>query len=146
MGKLLAIAQREKSKAPMEELVNATVLFDTGIGTDSRGKKQGKRQVTVLVKEAWNQTCNLLSQEIPWTTRRANLLISGLDLQNSTGSQLIIGNVVLEITGELVPCNRMDEQYMGLTNILSTNWRGGVCCKIISEGRITVGDVVKFKQ
>ena len=144
MGKLLAIAQREKTKAPMQEINSTSVLFETGVGSDSRGKKQGKRQVTVLTKEAWDLSCELISQDIPWTTRRANLFISGFNLENSTGKQISIGDLKLEITGELEPCNRMDEQFMGLTSILTPEWRGGVCCKIISEGDISVGDEVLF--
>lgn len=142
MGNLLAIAQREKTKSPMESLRKARISFSNGVGTDSRGKKQGKRQVTVLTSESWDIASTLHGAEIPWTTRRANLLISGFDLENSAGKHLIIGDVKLQITGELEPCNRMDAQFEGLTEILTPNWRGGVCCKIISEGNISVGDNV----
>jgi MOSC domain-containing protein YiiM len=146
MGTLLAIAQRKKTKAPMECLDETTISFSNGVGTDSRGKKQGKRQVTVLTKESWDKASELNGSEIPWTTRRANLLISGFNLENSTGKHLIIGDVKLEITGELEPCKRMDEQVEGLTQILTPYWRGGVCCKIISEGKISIGETVTLTE
>lgn len=144
MGNLLAIAQREKSKSPMEELSTATISFENGVGTDFRGKKRGKRQVTILTQECWNDASRIHGNEIPWTTRRANLFISGFDLENSKGKKIRIGNVELEITGELEPCNRMDAQVSGLTKILTSNWRGGVCCKINTEGDVTVGDEVSL--
>lgn len=142
MGNLLAIAQREKSKSPMDELSTTSISFENGVGTDFRGKKRGKRQVTILTEECWNEASRIHGAEIPWTTRRANLFISGFDLENSKGKKIRIGNVELEITGELEPCNRMDAQVPGLTEILAANWRGGVCCKVISEGTVSVGDAV----
>ncbi len=140
MGKVLGIATRVKTKAPMEVTNTAKVLFETGVGSDSRGLKKGNRQVTVLGIEGWKNACAELNQEIEWTTRRANILVSGIQLKNTTGSLLKLGTCVLEITGELVPCNRMDEQVMGLTQALVPNWNGGVTCKIIEEGEVHIDD------
>lgn len=142
MGTLLDIATREKRRAPMDTHRSASISFENGVGNDSRGKHKGKRQVTVLTQEAWNHACELMSKEMPWTTRRANLFIQGIDLFNSKGKSIKIGNCILEITGELEPCNRMDEQYAGLTAILTPEWRGGVTCKIIQEGVVSQGDEV----
>jgi len=124
----------------MDTCSSAQVLFDKGVGNDSRGLKKGNRQVTVLGLEGWEKACTELSQEINWTTRRANFLVSGIEFENTTGTLLRIGTCLLEITGELVPCNRMDEQVEGLTNALVPNWRGGVTCKMVEEGEVNVGD------
>jgi MOSC domain-containing protein YiiM len=124
---------------------SAKVTFVNGIGYDSRGAMQNNRQITVMTKENWEIICDELQCNIPWTTRRANILIEGLDLKNTTGQQLRIGNFRLEITGETHPCNRMDEQFDGLTNALTPNWRGGVTCKLISEGEIKLGDRVSLE-
>ena len=121
---------------------SAKVSFKNGIGYDSRGAMQNNRQITVMTKENWEIICAELKCEIPWTTRRANILIEGLDLTNTTGRHLQIGDFCLEITGEMHPCNRMDEQFDGLTNALTPNWRGGVTGKLIREGDIKLGDRV----
>lgn len=144
MGKIIGIATREKTKARMDELSAAKVTFAHGVGQDSRGKKQNHRQVTVMSLENWHSTCKELGQEIPWTTRRANILIEGIELKNTTGSHLRIGTTLVEITGELEPCNRMDEQFQGLTQILSSEWRGGVTCRLIEEGEVHVNDKVEL--
>ncbi|MDG1475814.1 MAG: hypothetical protein P8Q14_01575 [Vicingaceae bacterium] len=140
MGKVLGIATRVKTKASMDVCNSAKVLFNTGVGDDSRGLKKGNRQVTVLGLEGWERACSELNQTIPWTTRRANFLVSGIKFENTKGTLLKIGTCLLEITGELVPCNRMDEQTLGLTNVLVPNWRGGVTCKMVEEGVVSVGD------
>ena len=59
------------------------------------------------------------------------------------GRALAHGDLVLEITGECGPCTRMDEQYEGLTAALMADWRGGVTCRVISGGRVAVGDAVE---
>lgn len=124
---------------------SAKVSFKNGIGYDSRGAIQNNRQITVMTKENWEIICTELKSDIAWTTRRANILIEGLDLTNTTGRQLRIGNFCLEITGEMYPCRRMDEQFDGLTNALTPDWRGGVTCKLITEGEIKLGDLVSLE-
>ena len=58
------------------------------------------------------------------------------------GNRLKIGDVLLEITGETDPCFRMDEQQEGLQEALRPHWRGGVTCRVLSEGQIAVGDEI----
>lgn len=144
MGKIIGIATRKKTKAQMDEHSDAVISFQGGVGQDSRGKKQGKRQVTIMTLENWHLTCKELGQEIPWTTRRANILIEGLDLKDKTGQKLRIGTALVEITGELEPCNRMDKQFEGLTQILEKDWRGGVTCKLLEEGQVHLNDEVEL--
>lgn len=146
MGKVIAIATRPKTKAPMETCSSAVVSFDKGVGSDSRGLKRNHRQVTVITIEGWSEACNELNAELPWATRRANILIGGIDLANTKGKFLKVGNFYLEITGELEPCNRMDEQHNGLTNALKANWRGGVTCKLLSEGNVAIDDDVSLLE
>jgi len=125
----------------METFAEAEVRVGTGVGTDSRGSP-GRRQVTVLSHEAWTATCNELNAELPWTLRRANLLVEGLKLKETVGGVLRLGDVTLEITGETDPCFRMDEQHEGLTVALTPDWRGGVICRVVSAGHIRVGDTI----
>jgi MOSC domain-containing protein YiiM len=143
MGEVIGIATRPKKRAPMDVYYAANVTFAKGVGDDSRGKFRNHRQVTVMSKESWDEVCSELDRRLHWATRRANILISGVDLENTVGNYLRIGkDVLLKVTGELEPCNRMDEQHQGLTEALKPNWRGGVCCELISEGEIKERDLV----
>lgn len=144
MGKLTGISRREKKRAPMETLERAEISTETGVARDWRGKP-GRRQVTVISVASWQDACRVLGREIPWTTRRANLLVDGIVLQESTGVILEIGPVRLQVTGELDPCSRMDEQFEGLTEALRPEWRGGVSCTVLAGGPIAVGDAVTMR-
>ena len=137
-GKLVGIAIREKSRATMVELDQVEISTETGVAGDFRGKP-GKRQVTVMSIEQWREACDELGKEIPWTTRRANLLVEGLSLADTNTLTLQIGDVVLKISGETEPCGRMDEQVAGLKQALMPEWRGGVCCRVVHGGRIRPG-------
>ena len=139
MGRLTGIARRDRKRAPMQTLEHAEISIETGVALDSRGKP-GKRQVTVISAEAWRQACRELQKEIPWTTRRANLLVDGVELPGTIGAVLRIGAVRLLITGEVDPCSRMDEQCPGLTNALKPDWRGGVSCTVLQGGSVALGD------
>jgi MOSC domain-containing protein YiiM len=141
MGKLAGIAKREEKRAPMQTLERAEISTETGVALDFRGKP-GARQVTVISARAWRDACNELQQDIPWTTRRANLLVDDFDLPRTIGAVLAVGPVRLRITGEVDPCSRMEEQCPGLRAALQPDWRGGVSCTVLQGGTVTIGDAV----
>lgn len=145
-GTLLGIARREKRRAPMETLEAALVTTESGVENDSRGKPSS-RQVSVLSQHDWHLACAEVSAaSLPWTVRRANLLIEGFDFNESdVGKEIHIGGLVLKINKETDPCFRMDEQCDGLQEALKPDWRGGVCCTVVNDGNITIGDSVDVK-
>ncbi len=145
MGTLIAIARRAKSHVPMEELQSVQIEPGTGLEGDFRGKIKD-RNVSIVSREAWQAACADLGRDLPWTLRRANLLISGLDLQETAGKRLEIGGVLLEITKECDPCGRMEAQQEGLRAALTPGWRGGVLCTVIRGGGVTVGNPVHFAE
>lgn len=141
MGRLIGIARREQKRAEMEVLENAEISEQTGVAKDFRGKP-GKRQVTVISAESWAAACEDLGQQIPWTTRRANLLVEDARLPQRTGDVIEIGIVRLLVTMEVDPCSRMEEQYEGLRAALMPDWRGGVACTVLKGGSVRLGDEV----
>ena len=86
MAQLLGIATRSKKRAAMELFDVAEITLEKGVGDDFRGKP-GQRQVTVLTQEGWRAACAEAAVELPWTERRANLLIEGLELNESVGQR-----------------------------------------------------------
>ncbi len=142
--KLVSIAQRSNAESPMQEIFSSEVTLDEGIQGDSKGKP-GLRQITILSKESWLKACHELGVDLPWTTRRANLLIKGFEfLPTDVGRTIQIGDVILEITSETDPCQKMDKAHQGLKEALIPSWRGGVCCKVLQAGTITTGDNVEI--
>lgn len=151
-ARLLAIAVRRRSRGAMLELPRAAVTAAQGVADDLRGRP-GRRQVTVLSLEAWQAACAAAGRpELPWTARRANLLVTGIDLASlaavnqaagADGAVLRIGAVELEVTGETAPCERMEEACPGLLAALAVGGRGGVTCRVRRGGELAAGDPVQ---
>ena len=144
MGRLAGIARRDRKRAPMQTLEQADISTESGVADDFRGKP-GPRQVTVISGAAWRAACAELDEDLPWTTRRANLLVEDIELPRTIGAVLRVGPVRLRITGEVDPCSRMEEQRQGLKAALQPNWRGGVSCTVIAGGPVSLGDEVDLE-
>src|SRR5262245_5313482 len=140
MGQLLGIARAPVKRGPLTTVTEAQVGVADGISGDARGSRAG-RQITVVFRESWDAACADLGVELPWITRRANLLVEGVPIPRE-GKRLVIGASVLEVTQETQPCQVMEAAYRGLRQALTPDWRGGVCCKVVTGGTIRIGDSV----
>ncbi len=144
MTSIKAIAIKHRPRVAMQSIDSARIDVNSGILGDFRGS-QRDRQITILSESAWHRACAEVGAELPWTVRRANLLVDGVEFGASfVGKRVRIGEVELEITGETDPCSRMDAQHEGLTAALAPEWRGGVCCKVLKAGDIRIGDAVEI--
>jgi len=140
--KLIGIACRQKSRAPMEALESVTISQAHGLEGDCRGKP-GKRQVTVLSAESWSIACDEIGAQLSWLTRRANLLIEGGSFsQSDVGKVICVGAAKLKITRETDSCRRMDQAHNGLKKALRPDCRGGVCCTVLEGAVVSMGDEV----
>lgn len=139
--KLLGIAYRQKPKAPMLTVDSIRVTKESGVVGDARGKP-GKRQVTVMSLSQWREACDTLSIDLPWTARRANLLVDDYTFSAAdVGRVITVGTLTLQVCRETDPCERMEKVQAGLYDAL-LNWRGGVCCRVLSSGDLKLGDCV----
>jgi len=144
-GKLLGIATKPASRAPMVLLEAAEITIGKGISGDFRGQMED-RQVTILFPDDWDRVCKISGGKLPWERRRANLLIEGLPNPKCIGGVFTVGQVVLEVTGETKPCNRMNQAFPGLKMLLTPDWRGGVTCRVLKGGEIKTGDHVSYAK
>jgi MOSC domain-containing protein YiiM len=128
----------------METVRKARITCEAGVEGDPRGEP-GPRQVSLLSQDLWTKACRELGVDLPWTLRRANLLIEGVGLQSAVGRRLHVGPVVIEITDVSVPCETMDAQHPGLRRVLEDDSRGGLVGRVVEGGDIKVGDTVDFE-
>jgi MOSC domain-containing protein YiiM len=144
MPRLERIWIKRRRRAPTEEVPHATLIAGSGI--DGNADRGGRRQVTVLSAERWAEILSELGAEVDPGVRRANLLVSGIDLAESRGRILRVGACELRIRGETRPCERMDEALPGLREVMKARWGGGVFAEVVSGGEIRVGDVVGWSD
>jgi MOSC domain-containing protein YiiM len=104
------------------------------------------RQVTLISLERWLEMMAELNADVDPAARRAELLLSGVDLEHSRGRLLEVGPAVLRIGGETRPCERMDEAYRGLRDVMAERWGGGAWAEVLRGGAIRVGDPVRWQR
>ncbi len=142
-GTLKKIWIKRSKLGPMDPAGRARLI--KGEGIRGNANQQGKRQVTIIEEEVWNEMMRELGADIDPSARRANLMVSGVPLRESRGKRLRVGSCVIEIYGETRPCERMDEALPGLQRAMH-NWRGGAFGVIVAGGEIKPGDPVYFED
>ena len=127
----------------MDAANRATLVAGRGIaGNADQG---GRRQVTLMDLDRWHELMDRLGSDLETSARRANLVIDSLDLFDSRGKTLRIGNARLRVWGETRPCERMEEALPTLRTVMRERWGGGAYGEVIEGGDISVGDVVTWE-
>ena len=144
MGQVKSIWLKRFHRGPMDEVKRATVL--KGRGLSDNADQGGQRQVTIISQEEWTETEKALAVGIAPIKRRANLLVSDIELKNTRNRVLRIGDCRLRIRGETRPCKQMAYAVAGLRTALSQDWRGGVYAEALNSGTIAVGDDANWED
>jgi MOSC domain-containing protein YiiM len=127
----------------MDAVDGALLEVDRGLrGNANRG---GMRQVTIISQTRWVELMDALGADLSPAARRANLMVSGIDLDNSRGRVLRVGDARLKINGETRPCEQMEDAHAGLLALMRERWGGGAFAEVLDGGEIRVGDAVEWE-
>ena len=141
-GKVEAIWRKRARGGVMDSSDQATFVEGEGIVGDANFG--ATRHVTVIEKEVFDRIASELP-ELDLKMRRANLMVSGIRLEDSRDKVLTIGDVKIRLRGETRPCELMDEQCPGLREALDLHWDGGAHGSVIQGGEIRVGDLATIE-
>ena len=122
-----------------------TAALETGRGLIGNADRGGRRQVTLISEARWRELMAEVGATLGPDARRANLVISSIDLENSRGRVMRIGSCRLRIGGETRPCEQMEQAAPGLQHAMRARWGGGVFAEVIEGGPIAVGDLVTWE-
>ncbi|MCH1572303.1 MAG: MOSC domain-containing protein [Longimicrobiales bacterium] len=137
-GKVEALWIKRAHRSVMDPAEHVTLVEGKGIDTDANFGRS-KRQVSVIEKEVLDRIIAELPDVEPHM-RRANVMVSGIRLENTRGHILTLGETKIRLCGETRPCERMDAQVQGFTAALDPNWNGGAFGVVLTDGHVRVGD------
>ncbi|HUP47341.1 MAG TPA: MOSC domain-containing protein [Thermoanaerobaculia bacterium] len=142
-GEIVSLWLKRAHARPMDRVDAAELVAGRGIaGNADQG---GWRQVTVIDESAWRDAETELGLAVDPSARRANVLVRGIDLRESRGKILRLGDAVIRLAGETRPCQQMDDAQPGLRRALGPDWRGGAFGQIVEGGTIRVGDKAELQ-
>jgi MOSC domain-containing protein YiiM len=143
-GRLEAIWIKRAHRGPMDRVQRATLVAGRGlVGNADQGRR---RQVTIIEREVWARLMVELRADVAPSARRANLMVSGLDLVGRRDRVLVVGACRVRVLGETRPCERMDEALQGLREAMKTDWGGGSFGEVLDGGEIAVGMEVRWDE
>ena len=120
------------------------VRVAAGKGIVGNADQGGWRQVTVISRERWEELMREVGVALDPSARRANLLVSGIDLHETREQLLRIGNTRLRVRGETRPCRQMEDAAPGLRDAMQRGFGGGLFAEILTDGSIAIGDDVRW--
>ncbi len=144
IGRVLAIALRSEENGPMREVETVEAVANDGLVGDLTCEPD--RGITFLSARQWSEVTGELEVELPWHTRRANILIESGGLGDLVGKTVMLGEVEVAIQDTTRPCGLMERLQPGLRAALTPDSRGGVHGRILRGGWIGVGDVMRLKR
>ena len=134
----------------METLDHVSVTTGEGLHGDFRGglastRKGRRRQVSLIEADCVAAAMAEAGAALDWSDCRRNLLVQGLRLPRAEGTRVQVGaTLVIEITCECDPCERMDALHEGLRAALEPDWRCGFLARVVEDGEIAVGDEIRI--
>ena len=143
-GRVEALWTKRAHRGEMD--AHCEVVCVAGKGIEGNTCRSSTRQVTIIAREQWEAMMRELGGAVAPAARRANIMVSGVELAKSRGKVLRLGGVRVRIRGETRPCERMDEALAGLRTAMDPEWRGGAFGEVLDDGLVAVGDAAAWED
>lgn len=131
---------RPGKRAEVVSVTSAMLDPAYGIEGDHYDGRSGKRHVTLIQAEHLPAVAGMLHCDLvkPEQLRR-NVVVAGINLLALKDKSFQLGEAVLEFTGLCHPCSRMEEN-LGVGGYNAMRGHGGITARVISPGKVQLGD------
>ncbi len=139
--------------APMRAVDTVEAVEQRGLQGDRYSEDKGHWksiegcQVTLISEHDLNQakkgTADDFQKNLDQGSHRRNLVVTGLKTKKLEGKKFRIGQAVFRYDKIRPPCGYLD-QVSGTGMARALSHYSGVCLRIVSSGRIAVGDTIEI--
>jgi MOSC domain-containing protein YiiM len=147
-GTIESIHIASAAKAAMQSVAQATLVPGVGVEGDRYALRQGTFfkelpdfELTLIEAEALEALERDYQIKLPPGDARRNLVTRGIALNHLVGREFTVGKVRVKGIRLCEPCSHL-EAVTELSLIKGLRHRGGLRAQILTEGAISVGDVV----
>ena len=146
MAKVFDIAISQNSRGKMKSVNNVEAVAGKGIVNDRNFKENNSNrcQITLIEIENINYYNQISATSFLAKDFRRNVITEGIKLNQLIGKEFFIGEVKVKAHDLCRPCKYLQESFNQKNIIKEFLRKGGLRCEILIDGKILVGDKIKY--
>jgi len=145
MGKVAEIGITESKGEKILSVNTVEVIKGKGLLKDRKFKENNEKdqQITLIEIENINHFNKISKTMIPAIDFRRNVITRNIKLNPLVGKEFFVGEIKLKAHDLCRPCKYLQEKLNQQNFIKEFIHTGGLRCEILSNGKISVGDIIK---
>ena len=146
MGKVVEIGITNTKGSRIKKVSEVDAFKGKGLLNDRKFRENNHResQITLIEIENINHFNKISRTSIPPVDFRRNIVTENIRLNELIDKEFFIGNVKLKGHDLCRPCKYLQEKLKQNNFIREFLHKGGLRCEILTDGKINVGDVIKY--
>ena len=145
MGKVLKIGITNQKGGKILNVDNVKAVKGKGLLNDRKYKDNNLAscQITLVEIENINYFNNISKTSIPSVDFRRNIITENIKLNELIGKEFYVGDVRLKGHDLCRPCKYLQNKLKQNNFIKEFLNKGGLRCEILTDGEISIGDIIK---
>jgi len=146
MGKVVEIGITDTKGSRIKKVSEVDAFKGKGLLNDRKFRENNhkKSQITLIEIENINHFNKISRTSISPVDFRRNIVTENIRLNELIDKEFFIGNVKLKGHDLCRPCKYLQEKLKQNNFIKEFLHKGGLRCEILNDGKINVGDVIKY--
>jgi|TARA_B100001964_G_scaffold73307_1_gene83053 MOSC domain-containing protein YiiM len=130
---------------PVINVYEIKVIHGKGIVGDRYflENNEKRKQVTLIEKENIDFYNKISQTNIPVIKFRRNIITEGIRLNDLLNKKFFVGKIKLRAHDLCRPCKPLQESLNQKNLVKNFLTKGGLRCEILSNGKISIGDIIK---
>ena len=146
MSKIIKIGITELNNKKIAEVNTIDLIAGKGVVGDRHFKDYNDpyNHLSIIESESIDEYNKKYSLNIPYLEFRRNIVTKGIKLNNLINKKIIIRDVHLDVVDLCRPCRHLSEKLERDDIIKEFLRKGGIRCRIINDGKISIGDQINI--